>query len=134
MENKYRFGKIDVNCEGYDYPTDLYILRGSCGLEYTIELTDEGRAKQGSSDYHGRNNYQYGSRNRYNNSSALREVVMFVIVAVIFYMVFKTCTSNRHIYPLCVCNELGRDIKNYHEAQVVSFAEGVVTQTDTLII
>ncbi|CAB3996411.1 store-operated calcium entry-associated regulatory factor, partial [Paramuricea clavata] len=63
MENKYRFGKIDVNCEGYDYPTDPYILRGSCGLEYTIELTDEGRAKQGSSDYHGRNNYQYGSRN-----------------------------------------------------------------------
>ncbi|CAB4037968.1 Store-operated calcium entry-associated regulatory factor, partial, partial [Paramuricea clavata] len=93
MENKYRFGKIDVNCEGYDYPTDLYILRGSCGLEYTIELTDEGRAKQGSSDYHGRNNYQYGSRNRYNNSSALREVVMFVIVAVIFYMVFKTYTD-----------------------------------------
>jgi hypothetical protein len=100
MDSKYRFGKIDVNCEGYDHPDDPYILRGSCGvchvclslvlpvmvclhvtslsaifsyfkaehfvmfqLEYTIELTDEGRAKQGS-NYHGWNNYQYGNRNR----------------------------------------------------------------------
>jgi hypothetical protein len=62
---------------------------------------------------------------------------MFVIVAVIFYMVFKTCTSNRHIYPFCVWNELDRDIKNY-QGQVVLFAEGVglrqSAHTDTLII
>ena len=34
-------------------------------LEYTIELTEEGRAKQGSSDYYGWNNYQDGNRRRY---------------------------------------------------------------------
>ena len=32
MDNKYRFGRIDVNCEGYDHPADPYILRGSCGV------------------------------------------------------------------------------------------------------
>lgn len=32
MSNKYRFGRIDVNCEGYDYPNDPYVLRGSCGV------------------------------------------------------------------------------------------------------
>lgn len=32
MSNKYRFGRIDVNCEGYDYPNDPFILRGSCGV------------------------------------------------------------------------------------------------------
>ena len=33
----------DLNdcCEGYEYPTDPYILTGSCGLEYTIEYTEK---------------------------------------------------------------------------------------------
>ena len=37
MDNKYRFGRIDVNCEGYDYPEDPYILRGSCGVSTKID-------------------------------------------------------------------------------------------------
>ncbi|XP_046632626.1 store-operated calcium entry-associated regulatory factor-like isoform X1 [Daphnia pulicaria] len=42
MDNSYRFGKIIVICEGYDYPGDHYVLVGSCGLEYNIDLTKEG--------------------------------------------------------------------------------------------
>ncbi|KAM9362767.1 store-operated calcium entry-associated regulatory factor isoform 2-T2 [Symphorus nematophorus] len=49
MDNAYRFGRIEVSCEGYSHPTDAYILKGSCGLEYTLELTEEGRRRtQGS--------------------------------------------------------------------------------------
>merc|ERR1712210_415487 len=48
MEMKYKFGQIQVTCEGYDYPDDPYILAGSCGLEYTLELTKEGREKRSS--------------------------------------------------------------------------------------
>ena len=32
MDSKYRFGRLDVSCEGYDYPEDPYVLRGSCGV------------------------------------------------------------------------------------------------------
>src|SRR5699024_6316542 len=32
----YYFGSIDVNCEGYDYADDPYVLDASCGLEYTV--------------------------------------------------------------------------------------------------
>lgn len=32
MDNAYRFGKVEVTCEGYDHPDDPYILRGSCGV------------------------------------------------------------------------------------------------------
>ena len=32
MDSAYRFGKIQVSCEGYDYPDDPYVLRGSCGV------------------------------------------------------------------------------------------------------
>lgn len=50
MDNAYRFGSIEVSCEGYSHPADALVLKGSCGLEYTLELTDGGRrATQGGS-------------------------------------------------------------------------------------
>jgi hypothetical protein len=66
MDNRYRFGPITVNCEGYDYPDDPFVLRGSCGLEYTIELTEEGRNRQTGQGYqqqhyHRDSGYQQGS-------------------------------------------------------------------------
>lgn len=39
MDNAYRFGKIEVVCEGYDYPNDDYILKGSCGVRSDILLS-----------------------------------------------------------------------------------------------
>lgn len=45
MDNSYRFGRIEVSCEGYNHPSDQYVLTGSCGLEYTLELTEEGRKR-----------------------------------------------------------------------------------------
>ncbi|KAK5866661.1 hypothetical protein PBY51_020833 [Eleginops maclovinus] len=54
MDNAYRFGRIEVSCEGYSHPDDAHILRGSCGLEYTLELTEGGRrTAQGSGGTHG---------------------------------------------------------------------------------
>jgi len=46
MDTLYRFGDIQVACEGYDYPGDPYILAGSCGLEYTLQYTRQGRQDQ----------------------------------------------------------------------------------------
>ncbi|XP_037328675.1 store-operated calcium entry-associated regulatory factor isoform X1 [Pungitius pungitius] len=43
MDNAYRFGRMEVSCEGYRNPADALILKGSCGLEYTLELTEHGR-------------------------------------------------------------------------------------------
>ncbi len=42
MDNDFRLGRVEVVCEGYDYPDDPYILKGSCGLEYTLDYTREG--------------------------------------------------------------------------------------------
>jgi hypothetical protein len=42
MDNAFRFGNIEIVCEGYDYADDPYILKGSCGLEYTLDYTMEG--------------------------------------------------------------------------------------------
>ena len=45
MPDDYKFGAIEVVCEGYDYADDQYILKGSCGLEYKLEMTDKGRQR-----------------------------------------------------------------------------------------
>ena len=47
LEATVNFGKIEVNCEGYDYPEDDFVLVGSCGLKYKLKLTMEGRTKLG---------------------------------------------------------------------------------------
>jgi hypothetical protein len=39
MPTKYKFGKISVSCEGYNYPEDPYILAGSCGVSEEILIT-----------------------------------------------------------------------------------------------
>ncbi|XP_031692556.1 store-operated calcium entry-associated regulatory factor-like [Oncorhynchus kisutch] len=43
MDSAYKFGRIEVSCEGFSHPDDAYILKGSCGLEYSLELTEEGK-------------------------------------------------------------------------------------------
>ncbi|CAH8297827.1 unnamed protein product, partial [Schistosoma turkestanicum] len=38
LDKSVSFGSVNVNCEGYDYPEDEYILHGSCALEYELNL------------------------------------------------------------------------------------------------
>jgi len=42
LDEKYEFGEMSVNCEGYHSPNDPYILTGSCALEYTLEFANQG--------------------------------------------------------------------------------------------
>ena len=36
MPSDLKFGRMEVNCEGYESPDDEYVLEGSCGLEYEL--------------------------------------------------------------------------------------------------
>lgn len=40
-----KLGSTEVICEGYSSPQDPYILKGSCGVEYKLILTDEGHRR-----------------------------------------------------------------------------------------
>ncbi|KAI1393923.1 uncharacterized protein F4822DRAFT_424387 [Hypoxylon trugodes] len=40
-----KLGSTDVACEGYSGPNDPYILKGSCGAEYRLILTEEGEKR-----------------------------------------------------------------------------------------
>ena len=47
LPEEFKLGSTQVICEGYDHPDDPYILKGSCGVEYRLILTDKGREKFG---------------------------------------------------------------------------------------
>ncbi|KAI8362966.1 hypothetical protein B0O80DRAFT_432320 [Mortierella sp. GBAus27b] len=40
LPSKLRFGELNVYCEGFAYPDDPYVLKGSCGLEYELYYTN----------------------------------------------------------------------------------------------
>ncbi|MCJ1307543.1 hypothetical protein MMC25_001189 [Agyrium rufum] len=44
---EFKLGATDIICEGYSNPTDEYVLKGSCGVEYRLLLTEEGEKKYG---------------------------------------------------------------------------------------
>lgn len=43
MEDLYRLGRTSVSCEGYSFKGDQNVLQGSCGVEYTLHLTEKGK-------------------------------------------------------------------------------------------
>ncbi|KAL8846444.1 MAG: hypothetical protein Q9221_008469 [Calogaya cf. arnoldii] len=47
LPSEFKLGSTDVICEGYESSNDPYILKGSCGVEYRLMLTDIGEAKYG---------------------------------------------------------------------------------------
>lgn len=45
LPSTLRLGSTDVVCEGYASADDPYILKGSCGVEYRVVLTEEGERR-----------------------------------------------------------------------------------------
>lgn len=50
---EFKLGATDVVCEGYRNSEDKWVLKGSCGVEYRMLLTDQGEKRFGkaSDDY-----------------------------------------------------------------------------------
>ncbi|KAL7798445.1 hypothetical protein V8C37DRAFT_367873 [Trichoderma ceciliae] len=45
LPEELQLGSTDVICEGYSSPDDPYVLKGSCGVEYRLILTDKGEKR-----------------------------------------------------------------------------------------
>lgn len=129
MDAAFRFGRVEVSCEGFSHPDDPYILRGSCGLEFTLELTEEGRrTRRGSaggfkgfedlggfaSSFFGGssgNNHQTGQRSSSGgeDSSGLLVPVILLLLAFGVYKLFLSGNS--------AAGEQSRGQTGYHDNQ-----------------
>ena len=80
LPNGYDLDRTDVLCEGYESPNDPYILKGSCGLEYTIKKT--------------------GSVNIYNHQteSSLGGVGFIIMLVVLFFLCNLSTPANTGYY------------------------------------
>lgn len=47
LPEEFKLGSTDVACEGYASSDDPYVLKGSCGVEYRLILTDKGEERFG---------------------------------------------------------------------------------------
>ncbi|QRW04391.1 store-operated calcium entry-associated regulatory factor [Ceratobasidium sp. AG-Ba] len=50
LPSSLRFGRLHVSCEGWDRPGDPYVLKGSCGLTYSLVRTPQYKSSVGT-DY-----------------------------------------------------------------------------------
>ncbi|EDV22306.1 expressed hypothetical protein [Trichoplax adhaerens] len=91
LPKKYRLGAVQVACEGYDYPDDPYILKGSCGVEYRLEYASS------SGSYS--NNY-YRSK---KGGSWFGNLFMIGVLVFIFYTIYNRFSSANHEkYPYLI--------------------------------
>lgn len=54
IPEEFRLGSTDVTCEGYDNADDPYVLKGSCGVRYNLQLTSKGTERFGSGGFWGK--------------------------------------------------------------------------------
>ena len=47
LPSEFKLGSTDVICEGFSSSSDPYVLKGSCGVEYRLLLTEAGEEKYG---------------------------------------------------------------------------------------
>ncbi|KAF3387869.1 Store-operated calcium entry-associated regulatory factor [Talaromyces pinophilus] len=47
LPSEFKLGSTDVICEGYRNADDKWILKGSCGVEYRLLLTEKGEERYG---------------------------------------------------------------------------------------
>ena len=46
LDSDVAFDTVEVSCEGYYAPEDEYVLKGSCGLEYSLKFTNAYKDRQ----------------------------------------------------------------------------------------
>lgn len=85
-----RFNKIDVTCEGYDFPEDDYVLVGSCGLEYSIDTTD-GTIPFPKPHFNKPHPNNLPKRPKKSDEPGFMTVVVLGIIASFMYLIYKNC-------------------------------------------
>lgn len=53
LPSEFKLGATDVVCEGYRNSNDKWVLKGSCGVEYRLLLTEQGEKRFGKSQSRG---------------------------------------------------------------------------------
>ncbi|KAF0980317.1 hypothetical protein FDP41_013531 [Naegleria fowleri] len=111
MDEKYRFGSdLNVNCEGFRYAGDEFVLRGSCALDFSIEWTEKGHQQSHTmNEMRNRNRQQHQPNQQYyhhetakpSNPSSLGAfgIIVLILVVVAFIWLTKSSSTRNRSNP-----------------------------------
>ncbi|KAH0494294.1 hypothetical protein TgHK011_000919 [Trichoderma gracile] len=97
LPEEFKLGSTEVICEGYSSPDDPYVLKGSCGVEYRLLLTDKGEqrypdvANSGRWFSNGEGNPDWGGW--------LFAFVFLTVLGWILYSAWRNGTNGRNRVP-----------------------------------
>ncbi|KAL4926448.1 DUF1183 domain protein [Aspergillus undulatus] len=79
IPGEFNLGSTDVICEGYRNADDPWVLKGSCGVEYRLLLTEEGERRFGQSSFD-EDNWWRGQRGKKRKDSKLTLNILFNLI------------------------------------------------------
>lgn len=88
---EFKLGSTDVICEGFTSSADPYVLKGSCGVEYRLMLTDLGEQKYGKKSKH----IWGGDGDRTPASGAIPVLFWILFIAVVCWMIYSAFLRDR---------------------------------------
>jgi len=106
LPSSLRFGKIDVNCEGWSRTGDAFVLEGSCGLTYDlVKLPTSLR-----DDQTGR---IYGPTSPYSMSAILAIAALLVLLLFFVYRFFISARQSLSSFSNPFTSTTGSSSTNY---------------------
>ena len=85
LPSEFKLGSTEVICEGFTSSADPYVLKGSCGVEYRLMLTDIGEEKHGR-----RSKYYWGGDHNSEAASGIIPILFWILfIAVICWMIYS---------------------------------------------
>jgi hypothetical protein len=94
LPSEFKLGSTEVVCEGYESAEDPYVLKGSCGVEYRLVLTERGERNYGERYDYGKPEYGYGDgagRGKGGVAETLFTYVFWAIFLGMCYLLFSSC-------------------------------------------
>jgi hypothetical protein len=83
-------GRASVSCEGYDYPDDPFVLRGSCGLQYELMYSRDGHPSFKIHPIH-EHAYSYRSARRSSVGDVIASIIACIIIILVCVLFCKLC-------------------------------------------
>lgn len=90
LPSEFKLGSTDVICEGFSSSDDPYVLKGSCGVEYRLMLTELGEEKYGRKG----NDMWDGYNGRSKGGDGAAVIFWFIFIAVILWILWAACSRD----------------------------------------
>lgn len=92
LPSEFKLGSTDVICEGYRNADDKWILKGSCGVEYRLLLTEKGEERYGR--WRQSNTKEKPKDGDDSKNTVSNAIFAIVIIAVLVFIVIAITGGN----------------------------------------